>query len=147
MRTPVLAAVLAFGVSSFALAQEQPAPAPAPAPPAAPAAAATDSVDLFVGDWEWAAQVQDRQMAGTFRVTKNTETGRYNGVVSRQGGSGGANSPIRSFTVRRRSFTMTAEFDGEIFTFSGQLENNGRAGNGNLNFRGGMGRLRVEKRS
>lgn len=145
MRAPVLAFLLLSAVSVTAAAQDSAQAAPA-APPAAPSQASLDSA-AFAGDWEWAVQIQDRQMSGTFRINRSPE-GRYTGNVSRQGGSGGSNAPIRSFSIRRRSFTLTAEFDGEIYTFQGTLEGSaGRSVNGTISTRGGMGRLRAEKRS
>ena len=148
MRSPILASMLLVAVSAVAVAQDSTqAPAPAPAPAAAePSPASLDSA-AFIGDWEWAAQLQDAQLTGTFRINKGPE-GRYTGVVTRQGLPGNNNAPIRSFTIRRRSFTLTAEFDGEMYTFQGQLEGNARRSvNGTMSTRGGMGRLRAEKRS
>ncbi len=133
VRRIALAAAALVICSGVARAQES---QPAPPPPAAN----RDSVD-FTGDWDWSAQLRDGTINGAWRLTRN-ESGRYTGVVMRENAN---SSPIRSFTVRRRSFTMTVDFDSELYTFQGSLEGT-RAVNGTLSFRGGMGRLRAERR-
>ena len=144
MNRHIPALAIAFTLASATgLRAQEPAPAPAPAP----AAAAQDSVD-FSGDWEWGAQTNDTTMGGVWRINRQPD-GRYTGVVTRTGGRPTSPAPIRSFNTRgRRGFSMTVDFDGVIYTFQGQLEGNaGRSINGTMNFRGGMGRLRAEKRS
>lgn len=128
--------------SATMLSAQEPAPAPAPA-----AAPASDSVD-FSGDWEWAAQSGDSVIQGVWRVNRAPD-GRYTGVVTRTGRGQPTPAPIRNFNPRgRRGFSMTVEFDGNMFTFQGQMEGAaGRNINGTVSFRGGMGRLRAEKRS
>lgn len=103
-------------------------------------AADPDSAD-FSGDWDWAAQLRDGTLSGSWRLTIG-ENGRVTGVVTR---SNAPSAPIRSFRVRRRSFTMTVDFEGDLYTFQGTLEGP-RSVNGSISYRGGIGRLRAQRR-
>ena len=132
--------VLSLSCAGLALAQE---PQPAPAPPvAAPAAPAVDSNDLWVGDWDFTAQANDAQMDGVWRI--NYANGRFTGVVAIPGHPP---APISAMTVRDhyRNFSLTAYFNGESYVFSGRLDNP-RTVSGTMTIRGGIGRMRAQKR-
>lgn len=128
--------IVALGASaSTALAQ---APAAAPA---APAPAAVDSNTLWAGDWDFTMQLRDSTIGGGWRL--NYVQSRFSGIVARPGLPP---SPIKSFTLRgARDMTMTVDWNGEIYTFTGHLENP-RNITGTISGRGGIGRLRAQKR-
>ena len=119
-----VAAVLLFALVGRAVPawSQEPAPAPAPAPtspaqaaaPAAPAAPAVDSNLLWVGDWDYTAQLRDSTIEGVWRI--NYTNGRFSGIAQR---SGKPPAPISSITVRDhyRNITLTVYFDGESYTF------------------------------
>lgn len=114
------------------------------AAPAAPAASTTGrtvagGVD-FSGDWDFTAQMRDNTVTGSWRLTR-TDAG-WTGVVASNLGSP---SPIRSFSVRGRAFTLTFEVNNESYTITGVAET-AQTANGNLSFRGGMGRLQARRR-
>jgi hypothetical protein len=144
--SPALAGViiaLSIGSARLLRAQEpQPAPAPAAAAPAAPAAPAVDSNELWVGEWEFTSQFRDSTVSGLWRI--NYGGGRFTGMVVIPGVPP---SPISAMGVRDhfRNFSLTAYFNGDAFTFSGHLDNP-RTVNGTLSTRGGMGRMRAQKR-
>jgi len=117
------------------------ASAPAPASPAASATGRTvaGAVD-FSGDWDFTAQMGDNTVTGSWRLT-HTDAG-WTGVVASSLGSA---APIRSFSPRGRSFTLTFEVNSEPYTITGVAET-AQTANGNLSFRGGMGRLQARKR-
>ena len=109
--------------------------APAPAP-------AVDSALMYVGDWEWVAGSGERLVEGVWRL--NYANGRFTGIVARPGIP---TTPLGSFTLRNgREFTLTCDFNGEIWTFTGRLEN-ARNVSGTLSRRGGIDRLRAQKRA
>ena len=111
------------------------------APPAAPAPGA-DSAQMYVGDWDWTAGTGERLVDGVWRI--NYANGRFTGIVARPGMPV---TPISSFTLRNgREFTLICDFNGETFTFSGRLDNV-RNASGTLSRRGGMDRLRAQKRA
>ena len=124
-----LALVLSVGVSSRNYAQDAAAPQ-----------ANQDSMMLFTGDWDWTANLRDSTVSGAWRV--NYANGRFTGVVTRPGM---APQPIKSFTVRGRTFTLTADWNGDMYTFQGTLENP-RNASGTFTTRGSLGRLRIQKR-
>lgn len=132
MAVATVVAGLAGGVRQ---AQAQSAPATvAPAP--------VDSGDMWVGDWDFTTQLGDQQVAGTFRVNYANQV--FSGVIARPGFPVG---PIKSFRLRNgREFQMEVEWNGEPYTFSGRLDNARRI-SGSVGFRGGIGRLRAEKRA
>ena len=135
-----LALAVAFAGSRAipALAQETP---PA-APPAAPAAPAVDSNALWAGDWDFQIQLRDSTIGGGWRV--NYVQGRFTGIVARPGLPP---SPIRAFTLRtKRDMTLTVDWNGELYTFTGHLESP-RTITGTVSAHGGIGRLRANKRS
>jgi hypothetical protein len=118
------------------------APAAAPAASATATAAATataDSVD-FTGDWEFAAQLQGSTLEGVWRATYNN--GRYSGIVAV---AGKPTMPLASFTPSGRRVTLSFEMNAEIYTIAATAENV-RTANGTVTYRGGMGRLRAQKR-
>jgi hypothetical protein len=141
---PLLPRVLAPAlVAALALACASGSPgagASAPSPAAAATAQTTAGVVDFAGDWEFTAQMRDATVTGDWRLTR-TDAG-YTGVVA---SSLGRTSPIRSFSSRGRSFTLTFEVDGEPYTITGTAETPQTA-NGSLSFRGGMGRLQARRR-
>jgi hypothetical protein len=121
---------------------QEPVPAPTPAAaPAPPAAPAVDSNLLWVGDWDYTAQLRDSTIEGVWRI--NYTNGRFSGIAQR---SGKPPAPISSISVRDhyRNITLTAYFDGESYTFSGHLDNP-RTITGMLTTRG-MARFRAVKR-
>ena len=150
-RTPTIVAGLLLALSAGAVParSQEPAPAPpaptnpapaaapAPAPPAAPA---VDSNGLWVGEWEYSAQLRDSTIDGLWRI--NYANGRFTGVVMIPGMPP---SPISSMSVRDhfRNFSLTAYFNNDAFTFSGHLDNP-RNVTGTLSIRGGIGRLRAQ---
>jgi hypothetical protein len=148
-------AVIALSLGSAGLASAQdPQPAPAPAA-AAPAAPAVDSNLLWTGDWDFSAQMRDSTYDGVWRI--NYANGQFTGTVAlvqatanTSGGSmriGLPPAPVSTMTVRDhfRNFQLTVFFNGESFTFSGHLDNPTRI-TGSLSTRGGIGRLRAQKR-
>jgi len=111
------------------------------APAAAPAPGA-DSAQMYVGDWDWTAGTGDRLVSGVWRI--NLASGRFTGIVAQPGVPV---TPIGSFTLRNgREFTLMCDFNGETWTFSGRLDN-ARNVSGTLSRRGGMDRLRAQKRA
>jgi hypothetical protein len=105
-------------------------------------APAVDSAQMYVGDWDWTAGNGERAVDGIWRI--NYANGRFTGIVARPGVPV---APIGSFTLRNgREFTMTVDFNGEAWTFSGRLDNV-RNISGTLSRRGGMDRVRAQKRS
>jgi hypothetical protein len=133
-------AALTLHHAGLAVAQD-PQPAPA-APAAAPAAPAVDSNALWEGDWDFTAQANDSQMDGVWRI--NDANGRFTGVVAIPGHPP---APISAMTVRDhyRNFSLTAYFNGESYVFSGRLDNP-RTVSGTMTIRGGIGRMRAQKR-
>jgi hypothetical protein len=109
---------------------------------AAPARAAVDSNTFFAGDWDFQIQERDSTIGGGWRV--NYVDGRFTGIVARPGVPP---SPIKSFVVRpnHRDMTMSVDWNGEEYVFTGHLEN-ARNITGSVSFRGGIGRLRAQKR-
>ena len=155
--TPTLvAAGLLFVLAARAVPAWSQEPAPAPAPPnPAPSAPAVDSNMLYVGDWDFTAELRDSTVEGAWRI--NYANGRFTGVVAlasitpHSGASvrpGLPPSPISSMSVRDhyRNFTLTAYFNNESYVFSGHLDNP-RTVTGTLSIRGGIGRLRALKRA
>lgn len=149
LRPPVLAlAVIALSVGRAGLARAQD-PQPAPAAPA------VDSNLLWTGDWDFSAQMRDSTYEGSWRL--NYSNGQFTGTVAlgqatsnTTGGSyriGLPPAPVSAMTVRDhfRNFQLTVFFNGESFTFSGHLDNPTRI-SGSLSTRGGIGRLRAQKR-
>ena len=133
---------LAFAAAgAFALPAQAQAPAAAPAAPASAAPAAVDSNTLWAGDWDFTMQLRDSTIGGGWRL--NYIQNHFSGIVARPGLPP---SPIKSFTVRgSRDMTMTVDWNGEIYTFSGHLENQ-RNITGTVSGHGGIGRLRAQKR-
>jgi hypothetical protein len=108
---------------------------PAPAP-------GVDSAQMYVGDWDWTVSRRDSTVTGVWRI--NRANGRFTGIVARPGTP---TVPISSFTLRNgREFTLTADINGETWTFSGRLDN-ARNASGTLSTRGGIDRLRAQKRA
>jgi hypothetical protein len=139
------AVALSLSRAGLALAQDpQPAPAPAAAAPATPAAPAVDSNELYVGEWDWTAQLRDSSISGLWRISY--ANGRFTGTVV-LATPGMPPSPVSAMSVRDhfRNFSLTTYFNGDPFTFSGHLDNP-RNVNGTMSTRGGMGRLRAQKR-
>jgi len=145
---PSLRAVLALTAVATAAAcasgsqggQSAATPA-APAAPAASAAAATAALAPdFTGDWDFTAQMRDNSVSGTWRLSR-TDAG-YTGVVA---SSLGSNVPIRSFSSRGRSFTLTFDIGNDNYSITGTAETP-QTINGTLSFRGGMGRLQARRR-
>ena len=129
----VLAAAL--GGARAGLAQNPPVPAPAPA------AASVDSAAMWAGDWDFQLQLRDSTIGGGWRL--NYVQGHFTGIVARPGL---APSPIRSFTLRsNRDMTLTVDWNGEMYTFSGHLDSP-RNITGTVSAHGGIGRLRASKR-
>ena len=147
-RTAAFATALVLmlaGPARLALAQEQPAqPAPAAPPPpsAAPEVPAVDSNQLWVGEWDYTAQLRDSTVEGLWRI--NYANGRFTGTVTipRQ-----PPAPISSMSLRDhyRNMQFTVYFNSEPYVFSGRLDNL-RNISGTLTIRGGIGRLRAQKR-
>lgn len=135
-----LALTAALTAAACASGSSGGASAPAPAAPAASTSgrAVAGAVD-FTGDWDFTAQMRDASVTGSWRLSL-TDAG-YTGVVASSLG----NSPIRSFTPRGRSFTLTFEVNNEPYTITGVAETP-QLINGSLSFRGGMGRLQARKR-
>ena len=136
VRNVMAGAVVLAGLAGAApQAQAQSAPATvAPAP--------VDSGPMWVGDWDFTAQLGDQSIQGAFRVNYANEV--FSGVVARPGFPVG---PIKSFRLRSgREFLMEVEWNGEPYTFSGRLDNPRRI-SGTVGYRGGIGRLRAEKRA
>lgn len=101
-----------------------------------------DSAQMYVGDWDWSSGSGDRAVEGVWRI--NYANGRFTGIVARQGVPV---SPISSFTLRNgREFTLLCDFNGEVWTFTGRLDN-ARNISGTLSRRGGIDRLRAQKRA
>lgn len=139
--------------AGLAVAQE---PQPAAAPPAAPAATpAVDSNMLWTGDWDFSAQTRDSTFEGTWRI--NYSNGQFTGTVAmiqataNMSGNtsrlGFPPAPVSAMSVRDhfRNFQLTVYFNGESYTFSGHLDNANRI-TGSLSSRGGIGRLRAQRR-
>ncbi len=155
-RSLVLAvAIVALTLSRGGLAVAQDSP-PAPAPPAAPPAApALDSNMLWTGDWDFSAQMRDSTYDGTWRIIY--ANGRFTGSVAMSQATSNLSgatyrtglppAPVSAMAVRDhfRSFQLTVYFNSESFTFSGHLDNPTRI-TGSLSTRGGIGRLRAQKR-
>jgi hypothetical protein len=137
-RYRVLAAVaVAFGLPGSRLLPAQ----NRDAPPASAAAPLADSVAAFTGDWGFTIQFRDSTIGGGWRI--NHADGRFTGIVSRPGVPP---SPIRSFSVRNgRDMTLSVEWKGEPYTFTGHLENP-RNITGSVSYRGGTGQFRAQKR-
>ncbi|MFI5280349.1 MAG: hypothetical protein ACHQU1_07630 [Gemmatimonadales bacterium] len=144
---------LSLGGAGLAVAQEpQPAPAPAAAPPAAPA---VDSNLLWTGDWEFSAQMRDSTYDGVWRI--NYANGQFTGTVALIQATNNTTgntyrtglppAPVSAMSVRDhfRNFQLTVYFNSESFTFSGHLDNPTRI-TGSMSSRGGIGRLRAQKR-
>jgi len=124
----VLAAAVVFAVPAQAQEQQQ-------------APAAVDSNQFYVGDWDFSAQTRDSSVSGVWRI--NYANGRFTGIVARPGQPP---SPIRSFTLRdMRNFTLSVDFNSETWTFTGHLDNAHNI-TGSVSTRGGIGRLRAQKR-
>jgi hypothetical protein len=133
---------LSLGRAGTAVAQDpQPTPAPAAAP-AAPAVPAVDSNEFYVGEWDFSAQFRDSTINGLWRI--NYLNGHFNGTVLLPGMPP---SPISGMTVRDhfRTVSLSAYFNGEQWSFSGHLDNP-RTVSGTMSTRGGMGRLRAQRR-
>ncbi len=132
-------AAAAFGAGSTTARAQTPAAAAAPAAPARPA---VDSNALWAGDWDFQIQLRDSTIGGGWRL--NYVDGHFSGIVARPGVPP---SPIRSFIVRPngRDMTLSVDWNGEEYVFSGHLENV-RNITGQVSFRGGIGRLRAQKR-
>ena len=128
----VVAAAL---VGSRALLAQDAAAAPAPAAPR------VDSAAMWAGDWDFQIQLRDSTIGGGWRL--NYVQGRFTGIVARPGL---APSPIRAFTLRgTRDMTLTVDWNGELYTFSGHLDTP-RTITGTVSAHGGIGRLRASKR-
>jgi hypothetical protein len=136
VRNVLAGAVVVLGLSGRAM------PVLAQSAPATVAPAPVDSGDMWVGDWDFTAQLGDNNVAGTFRVNYANKV--FSGVVARPGFP---IMPIKSFRLRTgREFIMEVEWNGEPYTFQGRLDNPRRI-TGSVGYRGGIGRLRVEKRA
>jgi hypothetical protein len=138
--TAFAAVFIALSLGGVRVARAQdPQPAPAAAAPAAPA---VDSNEMFIGEWEFTAQFRDSSVTGLWRI--NYAGGHFTGTVLMPGVPP---SPINSMTVRDhfRNFSLTAYFNGDRFDFSGHLDNP-RTVSGTMSTRGGMGRLRAQRR-
>lgn len=106
------------------------------------AAPGMDSAQMYVGDWDWSARRGDSTEVGVWRI--NFATGVFTGIVARQGVPV---APISSFVLRSgREFTLIVNFNGETWTFAGRLDN-ARNISGTLTRRGGIDRLRAQKRA
>lgn len=109
----------------------------------APAPAAVDSNALFAGDWDFTIQLRDSTIGGGWRL--NYVQGRFSGIVARPGVPP---SPVKEFTVRensKRDMRLVVDWNGEEYVFTGRLENV-RNITGTVSYRGGIGRLRAQKR-
>lgn len=153
VRPPVLAvAVIALSLGRAGVARAQDTP---PAPAATPVAPAVDSNLLWTGDWDFSAQTRDSTFDGSWRL--NYSSGQFTGTVvlaqatSNLGGgtrrTGFPPAPVSAMSVRDhfRNFLLTVYFNGEAYTFSGHLDNPNRI-TGTYSTRGGIGRLRAQKR-
>jgi hypothetical protein len=110
----------------------------------APAPAAVDSNALYAGDWDFTIQLRDSTIGGGWRL--NYVQGRFSGIVARPGVPP---SPVKEFTVRensKRDMRLVVDWNGEEYVFTGRLENV-RNITGTVSYRGGIGRLRAQKRS
>jgi len=101
-----------------------------------------DSAQMYVGDWDFTVGRRDSSISGVWRI--NYANGRFTGIVARPGMPV---APISSFTLRNgREFVLTVDFNGEVWTFSGRLEN-ARNITGTLSTHGSIDRLRAQKRA
>jgi hypothetical protein len=135
--------MLALGLAVAAVgSRAASARAQTPDAAATPARAAVDSNTFFAGDWDFQIQMRDSTIGGGWRL--NYVDGHFSGIVARPGVPP---SPIRSFVVRpnHRDMTLTVDWNGEEYVFTGRLEN-ARNITGQVSFRGGLGRLRAQKR-
>jgi hypothetical protein len=132
-------ALVAAGSQAAVARAQTPEPAAAAAAPARPA---VDSNAMWAGDWDFQIQLRDSTIGGGWRL--NYVDGRFSGIVARPGVPP---SPIRSFTLRtnKRDMQLTVDWNGEEYVFTGRLEN-ARNIQGQVSFRGGIGRLRAQKR-
>ena len=118
------------------------AQAQTPQPAAEPARPAVDSNAMWAGDWDFQIQLRDSTIGGGWRL--NYVDGHFSGIVARPGVPP---SPIRSFRIgnNKRDMTLSVDWNGEEYVFTGRLEN-ARNIQGQVSFRGGIGRLRAQKR-